>query len=187
MVSESLLPHFLPTVIADSSAHGKHGIDMLAFPVHAWPFETSFDDIFVGTLDHARTNRPAVLAKLRILHQCLSLAQVVQMGVDLFSFCKIAEEMSGHLQQRSRTSMFEDMEAPVEDVRRKTHASLLQGFQQFGKMFCGVGKIQNPQRIRPMLVRKGLQPVCSIHDGTHVLCLPDLAPPHFPFCQSGEG
>jgi hypothetical protein len=63
---------------------------MGAFPMHPSPLETSLDDVFVGTFYHTRTNRPAVSSELRILHQCLSLAQVVQMLVDSFVLGKTA-------------------------------------------------------------------------------------------------
>jgi hypothetical protein len=77
--------------------------------MHPWPFEASFDDVFVGTLHHARTNRPALASKLRVLHQCLSFTQVVQMFVDPLLLGKIAPQTISQMQERSRTSMFEEM------------------------------------------------------------------------------
>jgi hypothetical protein len=84
MVLSSLLPHFPPTVIADGIAQREHGIDIFALPMHPRPFETSLDDILVGTLHHPRTNGPALLSKCGILHQCISFPQVVQVLLDAF-------------------------------------------------------------------------------------------------------
>jgi len=93
--------------------------------MHPWPFEASFDDVFVGTLHHARADWPALLSEHRILHQRLSLAQVFQMRPDSFLLGKLAPQTISQTQKRTGTSMFEDMQASVEYVRRKTHASLL--------------------------------------------------------------
>jgi hypothetical protein len=77
--------------------------------MHPWPFEASFDDVFVSTLHHARTNRPALLSECRISHEGLSLAQVVQMLLDPFVLDKIAFETIGYAQQKTGASVFEDM------------------------------------------------------------------------------
>src|SRR5579859_5186635 len=53
------------------------------------PLRSGFDDVFVGTLYHARANRPAIASVLRILHECLSFPQVVQVLVDPFLLGKI--------------------------------------------------------------------------------------------------
>src|SRR5260370_23682010 len=69
----------------------------------------------------------------------------------------------------------------------KTHTCLLQGLQQFGHMFCRMGKIEDAHRIRPMPVSKELQPVCSIHDRAHLLGLLHFAPSHLHFCEIEKG
>ncbi len=48
---------------------------MAAFPMPACPLEARFDDQFVGTLHHARANRPALASELGILHQPLAFAE----------------------------------------------------------------------------------------------------------------
>jgi hypothetical protein len=93
--------------------------------MHPWPFEASLDDVFVGTLHHARTNGPALLSERRILHQCLSLAQVVQMLLDPFVLSQITPQTISHAQERARTTMFEDMQTPFEHLMRKTHSGFL--------------------------------------------------------------
>ena len=95
-VLESLLPHLLPTIIADSVAQGEHGIDIFALPMHSCPFETGLDDILVGTLHHAGTNWPTVASELRVLHQRFSFAQVLQMLLDSFLLGKIASQAISH-------------------------------------------------------------------------------------------
>jgi hypothetical protein len=63
---------------------------MGALPMHPGPFEASFNHVLVRTLYHAGTNRPVVALECRILHQCFSLAQVVQMLLHPFLLGKIA-------------------------------------------------------------------------------------------------
>jgi len=58
--------------------------------------EASFDDVFIGTFYHAGTNRPAVASELRVLHQRLSFAQVLQMLLNPFVLGKIALETISH-------------------------------------------------------------------------------------------
>ncbi|HEX9135341.1 MAG TPA: hypothetical protein VF905_00160 [Nitrospirota bacterium] len=58
----------------------------------SWPFEASLDDVFIGTLHHARTNRPTVALELRILHQRFPLEQVVQVLLDPFLLSEIPFE-----------------------------------------------------------------------------------------------
>ncbi|BCL83919.1 hypothetical protein ccbrp13_63840 [Ktedonobacteria bacterium brp13] len=154
---------------------------MVAFPMHSCPFETSLDDILVGTLYHTGTNRPTIVSELRVLHQHLAFAQVVQVLVNPFSLCKMALQTISHAQQGMGISMLEDMQTAIKHVRRAMHVRLLQGFEQFGDMFCRMGKIQNPYCVRPMLVGKNLQPVCPIHDSTHLLSLGHLASLHLHF------
>src|SRR5437763_8328337 len=51
-----LLHGFLPAVIADTGAQRKPRIDISAFPMHAWPFESVLDDAGVGPLDTSTAN-----------------------------------------------------------------------------------------------------------------------------------
>lgn len=83
--------------------------------------------------------------------------------------------------------MFEQMETPIKQVRGEVHASLLQGFQHLGDMFCRMGEVQNTERIRPMPLAKHLAPVCPIHHSANFLCLPYLAPSRLHFRQLGKG
>jgi hypothetical protein len=53
------VPGLLPALITHGIAQDEHRIDLLATPMHPRAFQTGFDDQLVGTLDHARTNRPA--------------------------------------------------------------------------------------------------------------------------------
>lgn len=66
-----------------------HGIDVFTFPVHSGPFQTRFNDILVRTLNHARTDRPAITPKLRVLHHGFSLTEVVQLHAYLFLLSQI--------------------------------------------------------------------------------------------------
>src|SRR2546423_5613643 len=68
-----LLHGFLPAVIADTSAQSQHRIDLSAFPMHTWPFESVLDDAGVGTLDTSTANGPAVLLKARIVPEGFAL------------------------------------------------------------------------------------------------------------------
>src|SRR5438105_3487267 len=54
-------PRLLPVPIADRIAQHEHGIDVLALPTHADPFEPCFDDHLVGTFHAARANGPTGL------------------------------------------------------------------------------------------------------------------------------
>jgi len=85
------------------------GLTWVRFKSHHCSFETGLDDFLVGTLPHSGTNRPAVASELRVLHQGLSFAQVIQVFTDPFLLGKIAFETTSQTQQRSRTPMFEDM------------------------------------------------------------------------------
>jgi len=69
--------------------------------MHSSPLEASFDDEFVGTLDHARTHRPPLVLELRVLHQELPFPQIAQVFADPFQFSKIRREAIGHAQEWS--------------------------------------------------------------------------------------
>src|SRR5215469_8678883 len=66
-MAESLVPHFLPSLIADRQAYREHGIDVFSGPMHPRSFEMCLDHQFVRTFDHPRSNGPALCSKLRIL------------------------------------------------------------------------------------------------------------------------
>jgi len=72
------VPGLLPAVITHGIAQDEHQIDVLALPMHPGSFQTGFDDQLVGTLDHARANRPARLLISRILHVSLAFLQIGQ-------------------------------------------------------------------------------------------------------------
>lgn len=107
--SACLLPHLHPAVIADRQAQGQQRIDVLAFPMHPRPFETSLNDQLVGTFDHPRANGPALCSELRILHQRRPFAQVLHVLLDAFLLCTIRGNAVCHLQQGTGTAVFEDM------------------------------------------------------------------------------
>src|SRR5436305_14116472 len=109
------------------------------------------------------------------------------MLLDAFSACKMTCQPISHTQERSRASMFEDMQAAVEHLRRKVHLGIHQGFQQLGNMLCCVGKIQNTSSIRPMPIGKELTPVCPVHDSPDLFCFPHSAPSDLHFCHTGKG
>jgi len=109
--------------------------------MHSCPFETGFDDVFVGTLHHTRTNRPPIALELRVLHERFSFAQVIQVLVDSFLLGKLGPQAVSHVQQGSGTSMFENMQTAVEHLWRKMDFGFLQGFQQIGDMLSPMRKI----------------------------------------------
>ena len=53
-------PFLLPAVITEEVAQGEHGVDVLTLPVHAGAFEARLDHQFVGALDHAAADGPAL-------------------------------------------------------------------------------------------------------------------------------
>ncbi len=160
---------------------------MAALPMHPCSLEAGLDDVFVGALHHAGANRPALVSKGGILHQGLSLAQIVQMLLDALALGQLAFKTVSHAQQETGTSMFEDVQTPLEHLIRNREAYFLQGFEQLAHMFCGMWKIQDAQRVGPMPLGKGLAPVCAIRDRTDLFCLPDLAPVELHICQFGKG
>ena len=50
--------------------------------MHPSTLEASLDDQFVGTLDQARPNWPALLVELRVLHERFPFAEVTQVLMD---------------------------------------------------------------------------------------------------------
>ena len=82
--------------------------------------EARFDDEFVGTLDHARTNRPNLMLELRVLHQELPFPQIAQGFADPFQFSKRRRESIGHAQEGTRLSMLEYMPATAQASERGT-------------------------------------------------------------------
>jgi hypothetical protein len=109
MVRERLAPPLLPPLIADGGAQGEHGVDMAALPMHPCSFEANFDDVFVGTLHHARADGPALVSKLRVVHQGFALAQVVQVLLDALALRQFAPQLICQAQERAGTSMFENV------------------------------------------------------------------------------
>jgi hypothetical protein len=81
--------------------------------MHSRPLEARFDDVLVGTLNHSRTDRPAVTLELRILHQSLSLAQVIQLGTHLFFLSEVIGETISHTQEWTGSPMFEHMQTAL--------------------------------------------------------------------------
>jgi hypothetical protein len=160
---------------------------MAALPMHPGSLEAGLDDVFVSTLHHAGANRPALVSKGGILHQGLSLAQVVQMLLEALALGQLAFKTVSHAQKRAGTSMFEDMQTPAEHLSRNRQACFLQGFEHLAHMFCGMGKIQDAQRVGPMPLGKRLAPIGSICDGTDLLCLFHLAPLYLHFRQLSKG
>ena len=72
-----LLPELRPATIEQRQAQGKHRIDMLGSPMHAWPFQTRLHHEFVTAFHAARPDRPARGTVSRIVHQRASLLQGV--------------------------------------------------------------------------------------------------------------
>lgn len=116
---------------------------MAALPMHPRSFETSLDDEFVGALHHPRADGPALVSKLRVVHQGLSLAQVVQMLLDALALGQFAPQLICHVQKRTRPSVFEDVETPFEHPSRNGQARFLDSIEHLAHMFGGMGKIQN--------------------------------------------
>ena len=48
-----LLPGLRPALIEQRQPHREHGIDMLGFPMHAWPFQTRLHHQLVATFHTA--------------------------------------------------------------------------------------------------------------------------------------
>ncbi len=102
-----LLPGFWPTFIEQREPQCQHGIDMLGFPMHARPFQTSLHDELVATLptpDTARANRPALLSVGRIVHQLTPLLQVGHLLLDLW----IAPDQASDMQEHTRWCRLSD-------------------------------------------------------------------------------
>src|SRR5947209_8649593 len=98
---------------------------MFAFPMHARSFEASFDHVFVRTLYHARTDRPALFSELRVLHQRLSFAEVSQMATFFFLLGSVTQQTVSHTQERAGTTMFENMQRAFQHFWRKTYFGFL--------------------------------------------------------------
>jgi hypothetical protein len=92
--------------------------------MHPSSLEASFDDVFVGTLHHTGTNRPAVASELRVLHQRLTFPQVIQI-MNPFLLDKIAPQTISHTQKRTGTSMLEHMQTPFKHRDREMHSRML--------------------------------------------------------------
>jgi hypothetical protein len=60
------------------------------------------------------------------------------------------QELVSYAQKRAGTSMFEDVQTPLEHLSRNRQPCFLQGFEQLAHMFCGMREIQDTQRVRSM-------------------------------------
>ncbi len=100
---------------------------------------------------------------------------------------QFAPQPISHAQERTGTAMFEDRQTSFEHLVGKTHACFLDGFEQLSEMFCRMGKIQDAHSVGPVLFGKGLTPICSIRDGTDLLCFSHLPPLYLHACQLGKG
>src|SRR5215469_1827803 len=98
---------------------------MAALPMHPRSFETRLDNEFVGALHHPRADGPALFSKGGVLHQGLSLAQIVQVLLDPLVLCQLVAELVSHVQKRARASVFEDMQTPFEHSLGKVYACFL--------------------------------------------------------------
>jgi len=101
-----LLPRLFPALIEQREPQSQHGIDVLGFPMHTWPFEPRLHDELVATLHTARANRPSRGTVGRIVHQLAPLLQVGHLLLDLW----IAPDQVSNMQEHPRWSLvFESM------------------------------------------------------------------------------
>jgi hypothetical protein len=76
----------------------------------------------------------------------------------MFSHPFLLHEMVGQMLQQThkqaRTAMFEVMQEARQQIGRQTHSRLLHSLDLHAHMVGGVRKIEDPQRIRTMEIKK---------------------------------
>ena len=109
------------------------------------------------------------------------------MLLDAFALSQPTLQPICHAQERAGASVLEDMQTPLEHLISNRDTGFLDAFKYLAHMFCGMGEIQDAQRVRPMSLGKGLAPVGPVRDDTDLLCLFDPAPLHLSVCQLSKG
>lgn len=176
------LPGLVPAIVADGIAQGQQGIDVLAFPMHACAFESSLDHEFVGAFDHAGANRPSGCLEERVLHLGVPLKQILPGGPHLRGRappCQ-AREVEQH---PLWPVVFEAVQHAVQPASGQAMACLSHRLAKRMHVLSRMGKIQDANRIGPLLVDKALQPLRTIGDRCH---LSDLFHPS-PMCFQQRG
>jgi hypothetical protein len=83
--------------------------------------------------------------------------------------------------------MLEHMQASFQGTGWSRHSCLVQGLYQQPSILSCMGKIQDPQRIWPMQIKKALNPFCPSGHRTDLLGLAHPAPSHLHFGQLLKG
>src|SRR6266849_4542966 len=169
-MSHCCRPGPVPLSIADRVAEHQHGIDVLPTPAHASPLEPCFDDHLVGAFHAPRTNGPACLLIGRVLHVRFTLLQVGQFLLDCCT--RIA---SGHPSQvfehPLRSLVLEPVQYSREPGGGQSASCCSHGLPDLIDVFGGMGKVQDTDRRRSVVVDQPLQPLRSILHRAH-LCRP---------------
>lgn len=79
--------------------------------MHPRAFQASLDHEFVGTFDHAGTNRPTLISEPWVLDQGFPFAQILHMLPDAFLLSKLWRKMSRHTLKHGGATMLKDMQA----------------------------------------------------------------------------
>jgi hypothetical protein len=171
-----LLGGFLPAIIAGCCAQGEQRIDVDRCPMHPCFFQARLHHHFIAAFHDARANGPAVLLILGILHALFTLEQV---GILLSH--RLVEGTWAHSLPRSVSTpagpwCFNSCNwVASPDSTSSTPARLSDGAHCLSRM----GEVQNAQRIRAVQVHQSINPLGSIHHGTHLLGLRHAAPHGF--------
>jgi hypothetical protein len=169
-MSHRRCPGLVPLPIANRVADHEHGIDVLWLPAHAGPFEPGFDDHLVGAFDAPRADGPACLLIGGVLHVRLTLLQIGEFlldgwtGVASSQPCEMGEHPLGSL-------MFEPVQHSLQPGGGQFASGFLHGLPDLIDVFGSMGKVEDPDRIRSVVVEQSLQPLRSILHRAHLCCL----------------
>src|SRR5579884_3036581 len=146
-----LLPKLGPPIVEQRQTQSQHGIDVFGFPMHAGAFETGLHHELVATLHTSRANGPAFSLVAWIIHERLSLLQVVHLLLHLRIAADQAAEM---VQHAGRSLMFEPVQEAIFPLSRQMAAPLAHLDGNLTDVAGGMGKVENAQRIVAMALHK---------------------------------
>ena len=171
-----LLGGFLPAIIAGCCAQGEQRIDVDRCPMHPCSFQARLHHHFIAAFHDARANGPAVLLILGILHALFTLEQVGILLSHRLVEGDLGTQPAQVGQHPRRSLVFQLMQLGRQPRLHLLHACLLaDGAHCLSRM----GEVQNAQRIRAVQVHQSINPLGSIHHGTHLLGLRHAAPHGF--------
>jgi hypothetical protein len=160
---------------------------MPALPPHPGAFEPGLHHRLVRALHPARPHRPPLVAVGRVVHQPGPLLQILAVLLQRLGRCAWSRPGPPRLQDPVWSLVVEPMALLVDPLGGQGLTGLGNEVGNGPQTLCGMRKVPDAQRIRPMQVDASLQPLSASHDGPHRCRLCHAACSGLAFGQVREG